>query len=79
MKRRLTLLLLSLITSVAAAASGLLVDGAWVREAPPGASMMAAYLVISNPTDRDARLVGVVSPAFAHVILHKGGKQLFDG
>ncbi|MGW8310611.1 MAG: copper chaperone PCu(A)C [Thiogranum sp.] len=71
MKRRLTLLLLSLITSLAAAASGLLADGAWVREAPPGASMMAAYLVITNPTNRDARLVGVESPVFAHVMMHK--------
>ncbi|MCG6865090.1 MAG: copper chaperone PCu(A)C [Thiogranum sp.] len=71
MKRRLSLLLLSLIISLAAADSGLMADGAWVREAPPGASMMAAYLVITNPTDRDARLIGVESPAFAQVMMHK--------
>jgi hypothetical protein len=42
-----------------------------VREAPTGASMMAAYLEIENPTGRDIALVSVDSPTFAHVMLHR--------
>ena len=77
MKQLFAALLLTLLTSLADAASGLVVDSAWIREAPPGASMMAAYLVISNPGDTDARLVAVESPAFAHVMLHKS--ETVDG
>jgi hypothetical protein len=39
--------------------------------------MMAAYLVISNSGDSDARLIAVDSPAFAHVMLHKS--ETVDG
>jgi len=77
MKPLLTTLLLTLLTSLAVAGSGLVVDSAWVREAPPGAGMMAAYLVISNSGDSDARLIAVDSPAFAHVMLHKS--ETVDG
>jgi copper(I)-binding protein len=77
MKQLLTALLLTLLTSLTEAGSGLVVDSAWVREAPPGASMMAAYMVISNTSDMDARLVAVESPAFAHVMLHKA--ETVDG
>jgi len=71
MKQLLFALLLTASTSLAAAGNGLAVEHAWVREAPPGASMMAAYLVIDNPTDQDAMLIGVESPAFSHVMLHR--------
>jgi copper(I)-binding protein len=77
MKQPLAALVLTLLTSLAHAAGGLVVDGAWIREAPPGASMLAAYLVISNHGDSDARLVAVESPAFAHVMLHKS--ETVDG
>lgn len=71
MKRLLPALLLLFTARLAAAGDGLQVNDAWVREAPPGASMMAAYLEIDNPTDRNVALVGVDSPAFAHVMLHR--------
>jgi copper(I)-binding protein len=77
MKLLLTALLLALLTPSAGADDGLIVDRAWIREAPPGASMMAAYLVISNPGDTDATLVAVESPAFSHVMLHKS--ETVDG
>jgi len=64
-------LLLCACMSLAAAGGGLLVKHAWVREAPTGASMMAAYLEIENPTGRDIALVSVDSPTFAHVMLHR--------
>jgi copper(I)-binding protein len=77
MKPLLSALLLTLLTPLAGADTGLVVDRAWVREAPPGASMMAAYLVISNPGNSDATLVAVDSPAFAQVMLHKS--ETVDG
>jgi copper(I)-binding protein len=77
MKQLATALIVTLLTLPAYAGGGVVVDGAWVREAPPGARMMAAYLAISNPGDTDARLVAVESPAFAHVMLHKS--EMVDG
>ena len=68
-KLLLTLLLTAYCTVVLAGAPQ--VRDAWVREAPPGASMMAAYLVIENPGDKDITLVSVDSPAFAHVMMHQ--------
>jgi len=77
MRRPLFFVLLCLLALPAFAGSALVADQAWVREAPPGARMMAAFLVITNPTDRDASLVGVESPAFAHVMMHKS--ETVDG
>ncbi len=71
MRHLLTGAMLVLLTPLAGADGGLSVDDAWVREAPPGAPMLAAYLVIRNTGDTDARLVAVESPDFAHVMLHQ--------
>jgi periplasmic copper chaperone A len=73
MKQLLFALLFAASGSLSAAGTdtGPVVKHAWVREAPPGASMMAAYLEIDNPGDRDMALVAVESPAFAHVMLHR--------
>ena len=77
MKRVLTVLLLTLFTSLVTAEENIVVDNAWIREAPPGARMMAAYLVINNLTDKAVELTGVDSPAFAHVMMHKS--ETVDG
>lgn len=75
MKRLFSILLL--IPLAAFAGGAIVVENAWVREAPPGASMMAAYLVIRNPGDNAVELVGVDSPDFAHVRMHKS--ETVDG
>ena len=77
MKRLFTLLFLILLSGSATADGDIVVDNAWVREAPPGARMMAAYLVINNLGDSDVELVSVDSPAFAHVMMHKS--ETVDG
>jgi len=77
MKPIFAALLLSLFSSLAAADSTLLVEDAWVREAPPGARMLAAYMTLKNPTAQDLVLTGVDSPAFNHVMLHKS--EVVDG
>ncbi len=69
-------LLLSASLAVAAETQTLVSD-AWVREAPPGASMLAGYLTIENPSDEDLVLVDVSSPRFARVMMHRS--EMVDG
>jgi len=56
---------------LAMAESSVQVENAWVREAPPGAQMMSAYMTLKNTGTDDAVLVSVESPAFRMVMLHK--------
>jgi copper(I)-binding protein len=77
MKQLTFALLLSLLVARTVCAGDLLIEQAWVREAPPGAAMMAAYLTITNRGDRDVTLTGVESNAFEHVMLHKS--ETVDG
>lgn len=62
---------------VAADEGSILVHDAWVREAPPGAKALAAYMEIENIGDRVQTLRGASSPAFGHVMLH--GTRNQDG
>ena len=49
---------------------GLIIEHAWIREAPPSVSMLAGYLVIKNQTDKDVTLICANSPAFSSVEIH---------
>jgi copper(I)-binding protein len=53
------------------------VENAWVREAPPSARMLAAYMTIKNTGDKECVLATVDSPDFNHVMLHKS--EVVDG
>jgi len=67
-------LLFSLLVSTYASAhsdGGIMVKDAWVREAPPSAQVLAGYMVIENHTDKEKVLVGVTSPAFNKIEIHK--------
>ena len=55
----------------ATADPAILVENAWVREAPPGAQMMSAYMTLKNTGPDDIVLASVGSPAFTMVMLHK--------
>jgi copper(I)-binding protein len=71
MKRLLLLSALLFLNQAIYAGSKIEITDAWVREAPPGARMLAAFMVIQNTGDQDAVLSGVDSPAFNHVMLHR--------
>ncbi|MGH8403048.1 MAG: copper chaperone PCu(A)C [Gammaproteobacteria bacterium] len=43
----------------------------WIREAPPGVSVMAGYLTLENLSGQTLTLVGVTSPDFRSVMVHK--------
>jgi copper(I)-binding protein len=77
MKRILLALIVSAWSLLATADSELQVENAWVREAPPSAHMMAAYMTLKNPGSSDAVLRQVDSPVFDHVMLHKS--EVVDG
>ena len=71
MRRRfLLLMLLTFLGAPAYAATALQVRDAWIQEAPPGATVLAAYLVIANTGAQAQTLVSVSSPDFAAVEIH---------
>ncbi len=67
----LALSLLMGVPTSFAAESGLIVEDPWVREAPPVAKVLAAYLVVDNKSGQVRVLKGASSPAFERVEIHK--------
>ena len=61
------------LTSIAATTgeADVSVRDAWVREAPPGAAMMAGYMVLQNKTSRPQVLVAASSSGFGTVMIHR--------
>jgi len=43
----------------------------WIREAPPGATVLAGYLTLSNSSDTPIVIEAVSSPAFEAVEIHR--------
>lgn len=69
--KRLAVGAMLLLTSlVALAASRIVVRDAWVREAPPGAAVLAAYFTLENPGPKEDKLVAVHCPDFDKVEIH---------
>ncbi len=77
MKRTFLTLILCAWSLAATADAALQVENARVREAPPNARMMAAYMTLNNTGSSDVVLTRVDSPAFGHVMLHK--TEVIDG
>jgi copper(I)-binding protein len=71
MKASLFILSTGLIVTNAHASGGMEVDDVWVREAPPNAKVMAAYMELENETDKKKVLVAVESNAFESVEIHR--------
>lgn len=67
--RWLSFMLVLLCASIAAAA-GLSVQDAYVPEPPPGQTMAAMYLTVSNPLDQKQVLVSAKSDQAAKVEIH---------
>lgn len=53
------------------AGTGLSVHHGWIREAPPGTSVLAGYMVIKNDGAEPRRLIAAESPAFEAIELHR--------
>ena len=63
-------LALTLITA-ASEEVGVSVRDAWVRETPPGMTMMAGYMALRNSTSRSQVLVAASSSGFETVMIHR--------
>ena len=60
-----------IFTARAIACDGLVVSDAWVREAPPGASVMAAYATLKNGGTKPIKLEGASGADFGSVEMHR--------
>lgn len=69
--------LLFVLSSVANADQNLIVENIWIREAPPTAKVLAAYMTLKNPTDQDIILICADSPTFKSIMFHK--TEMVDG
>lgn len=70
--KNLTALLLLLASGAAHACEGLVIEHAWVREAPPGARVMAGYAELRNEGATALIVEAVEGPGyFDHVMIHE--------
>jgi copper(I)-binding protein len=52
-------------------AKAIAVESPWVREAPPGARVLGAYMTLVNDSDRADRLLSVKSPLAGEIEIHR--------
>lgn len=57
--------------SIPAWSGELAITNLWIREAPPGADVLAGYLTITNHSPKAATLTTISSEAFGKIELHK--------
>jgi len=62
---------LFLLVPVTIWAGEISVAGPWIREAPPGTQMLAAYMTISNHSTHPVQLESAASPDFAMIEIHR--------
>lgn len=65
------LMLAPMIATLPASAAGLSVKDPWVREAPPGIRVVAAYMTLSNPQGQADRLLAATSPMTGAIEIHR--------
>lgn len=65
--------LMMALTFIVAASEdmGVTIDNPWIREAPPGMTTMAGYMVLRNNTSRPEVLVAASSSGFETVMIHR--------
>jgi periplasmic copper chaperone A len=71
MKRLPFLCAIALAAETAGACEDLQVRQAWIREAPPGAAVMAGYAQLHNTGKQSLTLDGARSPSFGQVEIHR--------
>lgn len=69
--RGLAAALLTIAAACAQAAGRLTVEDAWIRAAPPGAMMLAGYMVLGNAGDAPVVVTAADSDAFGDVSMHR--------
>ena len=70
---RILVCLISALAPVCAASeeAGVSVRDAWIRETPPGMTVMAGYMALRNNTSRPQVLVAASSSGFESAMIHR--------
>lgn len=68
--RYIIIFILYLYCHAVTAAGEITVHDAWIKEAPPGAKVMAAYMTINNDSGREISLTGADSSKFGKIEFH---------
>lgn len=75
MKTRLPLAIVFSVFLLSACTSSeegpILVEGPWIREAPPGATAMAGYMNISNISPVELTFLSATSPEYSSIEIHR--------
>ncbi len=69
--RKISNILLALLFSSPIYADGIIIEEAWIREAPPISQVQAGYAIINNNRNHDVKLIAASSPAFGKIEFHK--------
>ncbi len=72
---RAVAIVMMLATANVFAAGHLVVENAWIRNAPPGSAMLAGYGVLHNIGDAPVTVTGADSADFGSASLHKSGNS----
>ena len=65
------LILALTLVPAASEEAGVSVHDSWIRETPPGMTMMAGYMALRNNTSRSQVLMAASSPGFESVMIHR--------
>ena len=65
------LIILCFFKSAYASDSALLVDNAWIAEAPPVSKVMVAYMTLSNPGDDLIEIIAAESDNYSSIEFHE--------
>ena len=65
------LLLFGFLVTCVQASEELLIHDAWIREAPPNAMALAAYVTVVNSSNAERSLTVATSPVFGWIELHR--------
>ncbi len=81
LKRRTSILLGLIVIAAASVATAdqhaVVVHNPWVKEAPPSARILAAYMNLKNTGDKSQVVTSISSPAFERVKMHKS--EIIEG
>lgn len=62
--------LVAVFETVSADSGTIMINDAWIKEAPPGMTVLAGYMTIENRSSKKDALVQVSSPDFGSVEMH---------
>lgn len=71
MKKSVFTLCAALFSCPSFACTGVQVVDGWIRQAPPGATVMAGYVQLKNTGDKPRRISAIASPRFGAIEVHQ--------